>query len=65
MKKDSVEIKRYICYGFAGVAFLIGLIRMFIGFFGSGEDPWYDNFIEFLFLSFIAFMILRLSKTFK
>lgn len=65
MKKDSIEMKRYICYGFAGLSFLIGIIRMFIGFIGSGENPWYDYFIEFLFLSFIAFMILRLSKTFR
>ena len=61
MKKGT---KVYICYGLAGLSFLIWLIRMLYGLFGT-TDPWYDYFVELIFLSFIGVMILRLSKTFN
>lgn len=69
MKKsnnDSNQIKKYICYALAGLAILIGIIRMVYGLiFANDPNPWYDYLIELLFLSFIGAMILRLAKTFK
>ena len=65
MKKDKNEIKVYICYAIAGLCFLIGIIRLFYGLFGSSDNAWYDYLIELLFLSFIGAMIIRLSATYK
>ena len=60
------SVKVYICYGIAALCFLIGIIRMLYGlFWSSGQDPWYDYFVELIFLSFIGAMVLRLSRTFK
>ena len=66
MKKISKEKQIYICYAFAFLCFLIGIIRVFYGvFLAEDPNPWYDYVIELLFLSFISAMILRLSKTYK
>lgn len=64
MKNGNIKI--YICYALAGISFLIGIIRMLYGLFGTDDQsPWYDYFVELIFLSFIGVMILKLSKTFK
>ena len=66
MNKGKENIKVYICYAVAALCFLIGLIRMIYGVvFASDGSPWYDYFVELLFLSFIGAMVIRLSRTFK
>ena len=66
MKKEPNDVKRYVCYAFAGVCFLIGIIRMLYGLLWAADpDPWYDYFIELLFMSFIGAMVIRLSRTYK
>lgn len=64
MNKEN--IKRNICYCFAGLCFLLGIIRMVYGlYFADNPNPWYDYLVELLFLFFIGAMVIRLSKTFK
>lgn len=66
MKKSNNLTKRHIGYLVSGLCFIIGIARMVYGlYFAVNSNPWYDYFVELLFLFFIGVMVLRLSKTYK
>lgn len=64
--ENKKNYRKYISLLAAGICFVLAIIRMIYGLFLShGAAPWYDYFIEMLFLSFIGVMLIRLSKTYK